>query len=564
MVRKYFESVDNRFDESCGLIGVEIEQKNVIHTNVLGYAHYISGNAVYAQLVFMSGAEHRYAAAEAIINKIIDAQDTDPESRTCGLWPYYFEEKLTQMSAPDYNMAEFVARPMLYILLEKRSLISENTAQRIKNALHLAARCCMRRNVGLDYTNVVSMSCLTVTVIGEITGDDRMAEFGKRELREFTDYTRFNGGFSEYNSPCYFKVVGDSVTRIMKYCRDEECRSMARELNMYLWEMVSTHYSAEFNELAPPYVRAYYDTDVEFENTDFIYYATGGKYGEYHCSENDWELNVPKCPECFYENFEKELWLKNVYYRKNNLRKRDTDATIIQDFESPDLAAYTYKTKKYLFGALRKTDLWDQRRTCMLMWDKHDKKTFKLRCMKDGFSFSSAMAYTAMHKDELLTVVGFSTDHGSKHYILDKFENGEIETESLKFTMKLNGNYDKDNFSITDSGIYYADGEISFSVKILAWVFDGKKGEIRFTDNGLELVCHEGEKRKINLRTLKDTYGVLSMKVNGEAPQAAISVGGGRVAAAAGQLAVDAYSRPQSYNSCIRNTYVTDADKEEC
>lgn len=556
MVGKYFESVDKRFDNDCGLIGVNIEKKNVIHTNVTGYAHYISGNAVYAQLVYMSGAKHRYAAAENIINKIIDAQDKNPESATYGLWSYYFEEKLIQMSAPDYNMAEFVARPMIYILMEKRECLSERTAERMKEALNLAARCCIKRNVGLDYTNVVSMSCLTITVIGEITNDKNLIEYGRRELREFTEYTRFNGGFSEYNSPCYFKVVGDSVSRILKYCRDEECRRYAEELNKYLWKMVSQHYSAEFNELAPPYVRAYSDTDEENENTDFIYYATNGRYGSYNCTMNDWELNVPECPKEFYENFEKELWIEDTYYKKNSLRKRDTDATIVRDFDSPDLTAYTYKTKEYLFGALQKTDLWDQRRTSMLMWDKDDKKTFKLRCIKDGFSFSSGMAYTAMHKDEMLTVVGFSTDHGYKHYILDCFENGITEAENLKFTMKINGKYKKENFRHTDNELIYSDEKISFTVKILKWCFDGRDGKVKFTDDGFELICHDGEKKTIDLTKLKATYGVISMKINGEAPSAVITNGGERVKVGSGAYEIETYTQPKPYNTCIRDTIV--------
>ena len=556
MVQKYFENVDKQFDEECGLIGTDVEVKNVIHTNVTGHAHYISGNAVYTQLVYMSGAKHRYAAAENIINKIIDAQDKNPKSKTYGLWSYYFEESLTEMSAPDYNMAEFVARPMIYILCEKSQYISEQTAQRLKTALNLAARCCIRRNVGLDYTNVISMSCITITVIGEITEDEELIAAGKEELKAFAEYTRFNGGFSEYNSPCYLKVVGDSLTRILKYCGDEECHEYARELNSYLWDMVSKHYSAEFNELAPPYVRAYTDTDIENENTDFVYYATNGKYGSYNCTMNDWELNVPHCPEEFYENFEKELWIEDTYYKKNNLRKRDTDATIIRDFDSPDLTAYTYKTKDYLFGALQKTDLWDQRRTSMLMWDKEDKKTFKLRCMKEDFSFSSGMAYTAMNRDEMLTVVGFSTNHGDKHYILDCFENGIIEAESLKFTMKISGNYKKENFKRRGNELVYSDGKISFSVKILEWVFDGMPGKINFTEDGFELICYEGEKKTIDLTKLKETYGVISMRVNGEATEADITRNGTRLAVRSERYSIDTYLRPELYNLCIRNTDV--------
>lgn len=556
MLQKYFEKIDKKLDAECGLIGANIEVKNVIHTNVTGYAHYINENAVYAQLVYMSGAKHRYGIAEGIINKIIDVQDKNPESETCGLWSYYFEEGLTQMSAPDYNMAEFITRPMIYILLEKSECVSENTIKRMKEAMNLAAYCCIRRNVGLDYTNVISMSSFTITAIGEITDDPELIAAGKEELKAFAEYTRFNGGFSEYNSPCYIKVVGDSISRILKYCRDEECRKYAQELNEYLWDTLSKHYSAEFNELAPPYARAYTDTDVEYENTDFIYYATKGKYGVYNCAMNDWELNVPHCPEKFYDNFEKEMWIEDTYYKKNNLRKRDTDATIIKDFDSPDLTAYTYKTKKYLFGAFQKTDLWDQRRTSMIMWDKEDKKTFKLRCMKDGYSFSSGMVYTAMDKDEMLTVLGFSTNHGYKHYILDLFENGIIEAESLKFTMKISGNYKKENFRHTKNELIYSDDKIAFNIKIIAWVFDGLPGEIYFTDDGIELICYEGEKKKIDLIKLGETYGVISMKVNGKAANAEVTKDGNRLNVNSDKHCINTYLTPKPYNMCIRDTDV--------
>lgn len=557
MVQKYFKKLDKKFDSECGLIGMDVKVKNVIHSNATGHVHYIRDNAVYAQLVYMLGEKNRYQAAEKIINRIIDVQDKDPKSITCGLWSCYFEEDLKQMSQPDYNMAEFVTRPMIYILLEKSDCISKDTVMRMKEAMNLAAHCCIRRNVGLDYTNVISMSCFTLMLTGEITGDEGLISAGKAELKAFTEYTRFNGGFSEYNSPCYFKVVGDSISHIFKYCSDEKCRKYAVELNRYLWDMVSKHYSTEFNELAPPYVRAYTDIDIENENTDYVYYATKGKYGEYHCSMNEWELNIPCCPDEFFENFEKELWIEDIYYKKNNLRKRNTDVTIIRDFESPDLTAYTYKSKQYLFGALQRTDLWDQRRTSMLIWDKNDKKTFKLRCMKDGYSFSSGMAYTAMEKDEMLTVIGFSTDHGYKHYILDLFKDGIIETECLKFTMKICGKYKKENFRHTEDELIYSDDKITFNVKIIAWMFDGKNGTVRFTDDGFELICYEGEKKKIDLTHLDETYGIISMKINGEAICPKVTKNGEHLSVASPKYAIKTYLNPKDYNTCIRDTIVS-------
>lgn len=555
-IKRLFEDKDKAFDEECGLIGMEA-QKNVIHTKIRGYVHRIDANAVYAQLVYMSEAEHRYKAAENIINSIITAQDKRRESATYGLWAYYFEESLEEMSAPDYNMAEFVARPLIYIIMEKRDLINGELAEKIKDSLRLAAHCCIKRNVGLDYSNVASMSCVTITLIGEITDDAELIRAGSEELKNFLEYTRFNGGFSEFNSPCYFKVVGDSAARMIKYFRNEENRKMAEELNNFLWKMVSEHYSQEYKELAPPYVRAYSDTDIENENKDFIYFATDGKYGAYTGSLHDWVLNVPECPKEYYKNFEQNIWLEDAYYKKNNLRNRSTDATIVRDFDSPDLVAYTYKSKEYMFGALQKTDLWVQRRTSMLLWDKSDIKTFKLQCIKDDFSFSSGMAYTAASKDEMLTAVGFCTDHGDKHYILDLFNDGKIKAKKLAFSMRLSENCPGGAMQRNGNEFTYKDGKISFSVRIEKWVFDGEPGEIRFDGNGFELICFDGDEREVDLTAIKDTYGIISMKINGTAPWSAVTSENGRVRAEADNgFLIDCYSAPNKYDLCMRNTMV--------
>lgn len=560
-----FEEKDGNYDADCGLIGFDVEEKNVIHSNVVGRAHSISCNAVYVQLVYMCKKEERYARAESIIRRIIAAQDKNIESSTYGLWSSYFEEGLDKMTDPDYNMAEFVARPLIYVMLERRECISDELCGEIKGTLRRAAQCCIRRNVGLDYSNVAAMSCVTISTIGELLGDDELIKAGERELAAFTEYTRFCGGFNEYNSPCYFKVVGDAIARMRKYLKGEKQKACADELNEYLWRMVSTHYSSGFCEFAPPLVRAYGDTDYKDENMNYIYFATDGNYGRYTDAVNDWEFNIAECPPKYYKNFDSELWLEDTYYKKNNLRERDTDATIVRDFDSPDLVAYTYKKKDYMFGALQKTDLWDQRRTSMLMWDRDLKRTIKLRCEMDGFSFCSAMAYTAQHKDDMLTVVGFSVDHGNKHYILDMFEDGKIKAKKLAFSMKLNESCGGQRLERRGDELIYSDGEISFSIKIAAWVFDGKPGEIRYADDGFELICCDGEEREIDLGALRDTYGIISMSVNKAANDAGFTVRDGRlsVSSADGRLSIDTYSIPEKYNECIRHTTVTTDYREE-
>lgn len=556
--RRIFESMDKRLDDSCGLTYVKIEHKNVIHTNVTGIAHDVRDNSMYAQYVYMCGIEHRYNTAEHIIRKVIELQDKDPASKTYGLWQYYFEESLDEMSAPDYNLAEFVARPLIYIVNERAELISEELLLEIKEALGRAACCCIKRNAGLDYSNVASMSCFTIAAIGEITENEELIQKGKEELKSFWEYTKFNGTYSEYNSPCYFKVVGDSIARMMKYFKDKECRAMALELNDYLWEMVSEHYSQAFDDLAPPYVRGYHDIDVDKENKDFVYYATDGKFGSYNECLSEWEINVPKCPQKYYDNFSKELWLEKTYYKKNNLRSRDTDATIVRDFDSPDLIAYTYKTDSYMFGALQKTDLWVQRRTSMVVWDKELPKSLRLRCLKDDFDFASGMAYSYMNRNEMITAVGFSTDHGDKHYILDLFENGIIKASKLVFALQFGANKTSGVFSVNGSDYVYKDEDITITVNIKKWVFDGKEGEVRLTDNGIELVCFDGEQREVDLNALGESYGVFSMIINGKTPELELESDGERVAvkSADEEYIINMYAKPKAYDLCIHDTEV--------
>ncbi|MBR1969230.1 MAG: hypothetical protein IKA17_02625 [Clostridia bacterium] len=540
---RFYENCES-YDESTGLIfGPD------------GKTHPTRKNAAFVQNVFAFKSESHYAIARNILYKLCMLQDRNPESPTYGLWPTSFEENLADISFPDFNFADFISSSLIGILEKYREYLDEELIKETEKSLELAAYCSIKRHVGLDYTNVICMSCFTIIKAGEILNNQEIFNSGKAELKRFLEYTRVCGAFSEYNSPNYIVVAAGAIENMIKYFEDEECRDMALELNDYLWEMGAKHYSSTFDEYTPPYIRNYSDLD-NGRDALFIWCVTDGEYGKLPAKLSGGGLDTIRCPKKFFHLFDKDFWEEITYYRKNNIRKSDEDLTIVRNLDSPDLVLYSYKTKEYLFGAFQKTDLWGQRRNLMLIWNPLCKKFLKLCALKDGVDFSSAMAYTVQNKGESLTLLGFATDNGDKHYIVDPLTDGKFKAKKLSFMIKTGGEK-KLLFEKHGSEFILRDGKFFVSIRIDDWCFDGKKGEIRLTDDGIELICFESDTpREVNLYELGMSYGVISLCVNDQAKATEIKTDGERIMVKNETGSIEGYNTPQKYNDCIINTSV--------
>lgn len=515
-------------------------------------------NAAYAEFIFNMKDEEHYKRAEDIIWKLCAIQDKNPESKTYGLWPPNFEDKLSEIGFPDFNFADFIGRALIAVYKKHSSLLDDDLNKEIKNSLLLAAKCSMRRHVGLDYTNVILMSCFTIVAVGEITKNNEVFEFGRAELKRLLEYTRFCGAFTEYNSPEYMLVASGAISDMLTYFEDEECIKIANELNGYLWETGARQYSNEFLEYTPPYIRNYTDLDSRGVYKYFIYGATAGKFGEF--TEGRGAGGEVCCPEEYHHLFNEHGFYKKTYYRKNNLRNKDEDVAIVQDFESPDLIAYSYKTDKLLFGSFQKSDLWGQRRTLMAIWNKENKRCLKLCALKDGEDFSSAMSYVSQKENKAVVLLGFSNDHGDKHYIVDPLKDGKIRAKKLSFMLKTGGEKEKLAFSYENGEYVLSDGTTTIRVNVSDFYFDGKKAEVKIVPEGLEFVCLDKEtEEEIDLTALKKSYAVFSIAVNEKPPAIRSEEKDGRILVFAdGGAEIKGYITPQKYNECIRNTIVCD------
>ncbi len=536
MTDRLLDEAAGAYDEAEGMVARDYRHwVGGYHTRRTGRTHVVRDTADYAAAALILKREKDYDRAIKGLYRLCELQDVREGSKTFGLWPYYLEEDLEHMLAPDYNWSDFIGKDLIGVCALCRDRLPEALYTRLLAAIRNAMECSIRRNVGEDYTNMSIMGCMTVTAAGELLGEERFLEIGRGRLERLYEYTRYNGAFSEYNSSAYVLVAINEIMRMLTFFRDRTCRGIAWELNMYAWEMLAVHYNASLGQLTPPQARAYRDVD-NGSLAWTIWQGTGGRYGRYPDEEGFRQGAVsleslcfpPKCPGELFPRFEEgELFLAHTYYRLNSLRSREADLTIIREQDSPDLTAYSWKTPVLSMGAFGMCDCWGQRRNVMVVWDRERPKCFRLRCIMGEYDFCSGFTRAVQNKNMILGHLGLVTDRGSFHYILDKDKSGCYETDSLYFSFELGG--DTEGLQIRQKGKDFLiwDKAVRIRLHVEKWFFDGKEAKVKVSENGKSVILmgYEGPVKRLDTRRLGDTWGVFTLTAE-SAAEAAVKLEG--------------------------------------
>ena len=566
IIEAFLEGRRQDFDESVDLLVTRNVNTKNYHSGATGDLHYLGNAGDTAWYIFEFGAEDMYPMARRLLRKLCLLQDTRQDSRTFGLWSYVLEEPLDAMKAPDYNAATFRARVLIDICQNHADKVDGELLEMMKTAIRNAVKCTIKRNVGLDYSNIIVMSTLTLVAAAELLEDAELLALGKKRLRNFCSYTKFNGTLTEYNSPNYGRLALGDIARMLKLFRDEECRQMAMYLNEVVWTMLARHYNIHINQLAPPQMRAYQDVDGG-GLAWFIWQGTGGRYGK--CPDTFEQLRSvvsleevccnPQCPASVLPLFEAdERVVEEAFYKQNDLREPDEDRTIIREADSPDLWAYSYQTPAYSMGAFRLCDTWNQRRNVMIEWDADAPKSFRLRGIHNGYDYCSGMVYTGMEKNRILGQLGMVTDRGSYHYILDKDKSGVYDAEELGFRFELGGNCENIAIEADGKDFYIRDCGLTIKLHVEAWVYDGKDAPVYVSEDGKMVILegYKGESKQIDTTALAETCGVFTMTVEDAAHKAEPAeliwqLEGETLRSHWGELAVESPAKPVVYREAL-------------
>lgn len=444
--------------------------------------HETRASIEYAVALLYTREEASIQRAIDIIKAILPLQETDPTKPYCGVWPYYPEDPLQGRKAPvDYNWADFMAVPLLEILINFRDCIDTTLQEQIEEALKLAAYASMRRNVQGDYTNMCIMGIYVCYVVGDLLELPDMKTYAKNKLRYFYEYTELNKGFTEYNSPTYTVVAMDELLRLKRTIVNSEDKKMIDALYERCWDVIARHYHQPSGQWCGPNLRTYNDL-LTPDLKRLFYNASDGAIelpGEYSRIPN---VIVPhELPKSFLPLF-----------LQQQLPKMEVDTFqvgVLQPIvkkiynghmvEAKDVVGTLYATDKFAVSSVNQGYMWNQCRPLTAYWGTQDNPVyFRVRFLHDMYDFAAMHIKSVQDSTMILSVLNVAFDGGDKHPSIGKIQNGTIHAEDIRLRFEIGGDISHVRFEMDTlhNAVVCYSGEVVCRMELPYVGWDGHKG----------------------------------------------------------------------------------------
>ncbi|TLS54165.1 hypothetical protein FE782_02125 [Paenibacillus antri] len=472
-------------------------------TEDIGEVHRTRTAAYYALALLDGGLpQHRERAFE-VLTRLVEAQDTNPENKTFGIWSWFYEEPLTQMAPPDWNWADFIGKPLLLTLKRHSGTLPEALRGSIEQAVRNACQAIIRRNVGPHYTNIAIMGAFVTLCAGEWLGDADVEAYGLARLQRFYDYTMESGTFQEFNSPTYTTVAIEELSSILTETGSPVARRLAEELLDVAWAIVAERFHPRTGQWSGPHARAYSEL-LQPHVLSFLQHALEGRVTwlpeeafHYHTM---WYGNRIRCPDKFVSRF--------VEPRTSSLVQ-----PLLVDAGGKQRYAVTYATEDYSLATVSHGDLWNQRRSLLAYAATPSGPVYvHLRALHDGYDYTGAWLLAAQRDGRALFAVHFATDGGDRHPNLHLIRDGTIRAKDLRLRFEIGGAIEsvEADWLPRDGALPRCVGrigELPITVDLGAAAFGGHaiRYEIARENGtiGVDVILYEGEAQDIRLAALE-------------------------------------------------------------
>jgi len=469
-----------------------------------------------------------------IIGKVISLQDTNRNNSTFGIWSWFYEEPLEQMSPPDWNWADFCGKLLVLALSRHGSRFPDELYGDVKQAIYNACDAIIKRDVGPGYTNIAIMGAFVTLIAGELFEEEAYAEYGLRRLEKLYQFSQVRQAFQEYNSPTYAVVAITELSKLHSETKNETAKHLSAELLKLAWEMVAEHYHAATAQWSGPHSRCY-STLLGPSQQAFLQYATAGKLQFFDWTDfpynEEWYKSGISCPEALSDRMleVKEGLLEQAY--------------AIDERDQFEKRATTYLTAAYSIGSFNREIMWNQTRTLLGYVKNGDQATYlHLRCLHDGYDYCSAIFNGVQHKGHVLYGIYFITNGGDTHPNLD-FIDGTIQAVDFRLRLEIGGSLDEVQLSSDqqEATIRIGDREIRMQNWFSAFdstgnaEHDGDNKEQKGTQSGhggqgrrqgweineeggvlgLDWVLYAGEQRTIDFRSMSQAALAFSLTIDG-------------------------------------------------
>ncbi|WP_343667942.1 hypothetical protein [Chitinophaga sp.] len=455
-----------------------------------------------------------------IVKAILPLQEKDPRQAFCGIWPYYPEDPLRGRKAPvDYNWADFMSVYLIDIVLNAQDHLDRELKEKIKEALILAARSIMKRNVKADYTNICIMGTYVCYVVGNLYNQPGISRYGKNKLIYFYNYTRNSKGFTEYNSPTYTVVAMNELLRMKQAIINPADKKMVDELYSMCWSMIARHFHQPSGQWCGPNLRAYNDL-VTPELKQLFYYSSKGKIdlpGEYQ--------RVPRVMEPH------EIPLAMIpEFLQPVLPRIEVDTFVVGKYQLPDhvgelwakdIIGKLYKHPQYALASVNQGYLWNQCRPLIAHWGSPEKPSYlRLRFLHDLYDFSAVHIKSVQDSSHILSILNLAYNGGDKHPNIDRIKDSTITATDLRLRIEAGGDIAASVFSIIDkqkNELSLESGAIRMIIQIPYSNWDGLEGHWELSTSGdrkyADFVIYSGNRKTFNLAAMKEAVSGLAFSM---------------------------------------------------
>lgn len=482
----YLAQHDAEYDPDHGLVG-HAAQTPGYHTTLPDgtRVHSTVANLDYAVACLASGELARAARAADVLARVLDHQDTDSEHATYGIWPWFTDEPLTQMSPPDWNWADFCGARLAVLLTYHTGALPAELVERTRAALRHAANAIVRRNVGPGYTNIAIMGATVTAAAGELLDDAALLDYARARMRRNVAHTEFHGGFNEYNSPTYTMVALAECDRALELVRDESVRADAARLREVAWTTIAEHWHPATGEWAGPHSRCYSDRlpDSTRERLRVLLGAAPDASFDF--------VRQELCPAHLRARFQ-ALPEPVVELQRTFVRAEDG---------APVTVGTTWLCETACLGSINHDTLWVQRRPVLGYWlTAGPAAVLRLRCLKDGRDFAAGDVTSRQSGARVESTLAFAPRTGDHHCSLDRPADGLFWGSTLAFRYELSADdarveADDDGWRLAAGGwqARVTVGEATFEDAPVRWTAGSEAGWA-----WVEAVLYTGERRSFD------------------------------------------------------------------
>lgn len=536
------ESMHKKYDPERRMITKKIDSWNY-HTDAMsGILHEVRASFYYALYLLDCGLKEYEQRAFDVIEKTISLQDTNPQSPSCGVWPYYEEEPLATKKSPiDYNWADFNAVSLLDIYMGHKQRLPANLLKNVEQSLILAAKAVQKRNCGPGYTNIAIMGTYVTYVTSHLFKMPQMQIYAINRLEKFYAYTLEKGGFSEYNSPTYTIVALDELQRMQRHIVEPKAKKMIDELYDRCWDMIARHYHKKSAQWVGPHSRSYRSL-VSSSFYGILKEASNGRIDLGY----DPERADVKIKHHIPENL-------LPYFLSPQYPRTETD---VFEKEKPQVIGTAYLTENYALSSVTRSSLWNQRRPLMAYWGELNNAHYmQVRLLHDFYDFSTTSIFTRQQENKVLAAINFGTTGGDKHINIDRLKDGKFKAADLRLRFELGNCKDvKVDLPRKDTDAFTVEVEgCKMVIQMLEAKFGTWKGCWEKGGNSetswIDYIIYSGEKKDFDLTHISEAIYAFALMWGNQQDRLSVEGAGCEVAddvlkARWGNLSIEVPIRP--------------------